>query len=426
MRAAALIPGVCLLLCAAAAAQTKLTAPQLIALAARNAPELPQALTATFGEELKKGTAVLGHVGDFVWAIEAATRPALFVDDIARPPMRQIAGTNLWYAVDKVVTGTSHRFHYVIESKVFGGRTDVPAYGPDSYVQPGVPQGKLSERLTHTSKLYDGMASNYWIYVPAQYDPKTPAALMVWQDGESFTNRDGGRRLLNATDNLVHQKKIPVMIHVLLSPGTIGEQRMRSILYDTVSDRYVRFLRDELLPEVYARYNIRKDGYSRGIGGSSSGGICAFNAAWHHPEEFSRVISWIGSFTSIQWDKQTGAGGHDYPFMVRKQPKRNIRVWLQEGTEDLENQHGSWPLQNLQLANSLKMREYDFRLSLGNGTHNSAHGSAELPAELAWLWRGYDPAKTEETFVMDPLEKEKPLFRVKPYNREFSDSDPRP
>jgi enterochelin esterase family protein len=399
---------------------------ELIALASRNAPELRQALIAAFGEELRKGTAVAGYLGDFVWAIESTSRPALFVDDTARPAMHQIAGTNLWYALDKLVTGTSYRFHYVIDAKVFGGRTDVPAYGPDSYVQPGVPQGKLSERLTHTSRLYEGMTSNYWIYVPAQYDPKTPAALMVWQDGESFANRDGNRRLLNAADNLTHQKKIPVMIHVLVSPGTIGERRMRSILYDTVSDKYVRFLRDELLPEVYAKYNVRRDGYSRGIAGVSSGGICAFNAAWHAPEQFSRVLSWIGSFTSIQWDRQTGVGGHDYPFMVRKQPKRNIRVWLQEGSEDLENTHGSWPLQNIQLANSLKLREYDFHLSLGNGTHNSAHGSAELPAELAWLWRDYDPAKTEQTFTMDPIEQKKPLFRVRPYNRDISDSDRRP
>jgi enterochelin esterase-like enzyme len=395
-------------------------------MAQRDAPELRTALADTFGDELKKGTAVAGYLGDFVWAVEVPSRPALFVDDLARPVMRQLAGTNIWYATDKLVTGTSHRFHYIVDAAPFGGRTDVPAYGADSYLQPGVPQGKLSEKLTHTSKLYDGMTNDYWIYVPAQYDPKTPAALMVWQDGESFINRDGGRRLLNASDNLIHKRRIPVMVHVLISPGVIGTRRMRSILYDTVSDKYVRFLRDELLPEVYAKVNIRKDGYSRGIGGASSGGICAFNAAWHHPEEYSRVISWIGSFTSIQWDKQTGVGGHDYPFMVRKQPKRNIRAWLQDGTEDLENAHGSWPLQNIELANSLKMMEYDFHLSLGNGTHNSAHGSAELPAELMWLWRGYDPAKTEQTFAIDPVEKAKPLFRVKPYNRDISESDPRP
>jgi enterochelin esterase family protein len=130
------------------------------------------------------------------------------------------------------------------------------------------------------------------------------------------------------------------------------------------------------------------------------------------------VISWIGSFTSIQWDQTTGVGGHDFPFMIRKQTKRNIRVWLQDGSEDLENTHGSWPLQNLQMANSLKMRGYDFHLSFGNGTHNSAHGSAELPAELIWLWRGYDPAKTSEEFQMDDSEKDKPLFRVRPYSRD--------
>lgn len=421
-----MFPVVCLLLCESLTAQRKLTPQQLIALADRDSPELGKALIETFGDELKKGTAAAGYLGDFLWAVEAASRPALIVDDNARPEMRQVPGTNLWYAVGKLITGTSHRFHYVIDSAIFGGRTDVPAYGGDSYMQAGVPQGKLSEKLVHTSKLYEGMTSDYWIYVPAQYDPKTPAALMVWQDGETFINRDGARRLLNAADNLIHQKRIPVMIHVLISPGMIGQRRMRSILYDTVSNKYVRFLRDELLPEVYAKYNIRKDSYSRGIGGASSGGICSFNAAWHHPEEFSRVISWIGSFTSIQWDKQTGVGGHDYPFMVRKQPKRNIRVWLQEGTEDLENAHGSWPLQNLAMANSLKMMDYDFHLSLGNGTHNSAHGSAELPAELVWLWRGYDPAKTEETFTIDPVEKAKPLFRVKPYNRDISESDPRP
>src|SRR2546422_458545 len=104
----------------------------------------------------------------------------------------------------------------------------------------------------------------------------------------------------------------------------------------------------------------RKDGYSRGISGSSSGGICAFNVAWWQPEQFSRVLSNIGSFTSIQWHPGEIAGGNVYPFKIRKEPKLNIRVWLQDGTEDLENNHGSWPLQNLQMANSLKMMDYDF------------------------------------------------------------------
>jgi enterochelin esterase family protein len=168
---------------------------------------------------------------------------------------------------------------------------------------------------------------------------------------------------------------------------------------------------------VQAKYNIRRDGYSRGIAGNSSGGICSFNVAWHQPDQFSRVLSRVGSFTSIQWRPGQLEGGNVYPFKVRKEPKRNIRVWLQDGSEDLENNHGSWPLQNIQLANSLKMREYDFHFSWGNAAHNGAHPNAEAPEALTWLWRGYDPSKTEQVYEMDPGEKSKPYFRVKIANR---------
>jgi hypothetical protein len=107
-----------------------------------------------------------------------------------------------------------------------------------------------------------------------------------------------------------------------------------------------------------------------------------------------------------------------YPFKIRKENKRDIRVWLQDGANDLENDHGSWPLQNIQMANSLKMKNYDFHLSFGNGTHNSAHGNAEAPVALTWLWRDYDAGKTEQVYEMEPSEKAKPLFRVKIANRE--------
>jgi enterochelin esterase-like enzyme len=312
-----------------------------------------------------------------------------------------------------MMTGTSHEYHYVINGQRFGGRTDVPAYLPDSYAQPGVPQGKLSDKIVHTSAVYPGMETNYWIYAPAQYDPNTPAALMVWQDGEGQINRDGASRLLNVIDNLTYQKKIPVMIQVLISPGKVGEKAMRSIEYDTADDTYTKFLRQEILVDVAKTYNLRKDTYSHAIAGQSSGGICAFNAAWFHPEMFSRVLSRIGSFTSIQWHPGQIDGGNVYPFKIRKENKRNIRVWLQDGANDLENDHGSWPLQNIQMANSLKMKNYDFHLSFGNGTHNSAHGNAEAPVALAWLWRDYDPAKTEQIYEMEAGERGKALFRVR-------------
>ena len=281
------------------------------------------------------------------------------------------------------------------------------------------------------------MKSEYWIYVPAEYDAKTPAALMVFQDGGGYIHRDDIDPTLNVIDNLIAQKKIPVMICVFINPGDIADapgtptynfvkaygekwQRtlkdsMRSTLYDTVSDRYARLLRDEILADVGAKYNLRRDAYSHAITGLSSGGICSFNAAWQMPDEFSRVISWIGSFTSIQWkeDPANPDGGQDYPEKILREPKRNIRVWLQDGANDMENaKYGSWPLANIRMANSLKTKGYDFHFSFGKGTHNPGQGSAEFPEEMVWLWRDYDASKTEHEFVADPEEKDRPYFRV--------------
>jgi enterochelin esterase family protein len=331
----------------------------------------------------------------------------------------------------------------VVAGSKFGGRLDLPAFGPLSYLPPGVPSGKLSEKIIHTSKIYDGMKSEYWIYVPAQYDPQTPAAVMVFQDGEGYTHRDGNNPALNVIDNLIAQKKIPVMICIFINPGDIAgspgtptynfvkaysdkwhrtlKDSMRSTLYDTVSDRYPRFLRDEILAEVGTKYNLRKDAYSHAITGLSSGGICSLNAAWQMPELFGRVISWIGSFESIQWkeDPALPDGGQDYSDKVLREPHRNIRVWLQDGSNDLENpNYGDWPMANIRMANSLKTREYDFHFSFGKGDHDSGHGAAQFPEEMMWLWRDYDAAKAEQQFTPDPAEKTKPYFRVTITSRE--------
>ncbi len=417
----------------------KMTAPQLITLAQSHSPALQEAINATFTpQELKEGTAWVGQGHDFFFALQSTTQPQLFIDRAPGPPMQSLGATGQWYAVARIEElGVLHSFDYQISGARFGGRLDLPAFGPDSYLQPGVPSGKLSEMLIHTSKLYDGMKTEYWVYVPAAYDPKVPAALMVFQDGAGYIHRDGNNPALNVIDNLIAQKKIPVMICVFINPGDVADapgtptyrfvqayseqwhrtlkDSMRSTEYDTVTDRYDRFLRDELLPQVTAQYNIRKDPYSRAITGLSSGGICAFNAAWQMPDQFSRVISWIGSFTSIQWkeDPAIPDGGQDYPEKILREPARNLRVWLQDGSHDQENdRYGSWPLANIRMANALKLKNYDFHFSFGQGTHNSGHGAAEFPAEMLWLWRDYDPAKTSQTYAIDPEEKAKPLFRV--------------
>jgi predicted alpha/beta superfamily hydrolase len=195
---------------------------------------------------------------------------------------------------------------------------------------------------------------------------------------------------------------------------------MRSTEYDTVSDRYDRYLRDDVLAEVSRHYNLRTDAYSRAITGQSSGGICSLNAAWQMPEMFSRVITWIGSFTAIQWHENPAVadGGQDYPEKILREPHRNIRVWVQDGFNDQENpRYGSWPLANIRVANALKLAGYDFHFSFGKGPHSGQEGAAEFADEMIWLWRGYDPAKTTETYQQEPAEQALPPFRVGIVNR---------
>jgi enterochelin esterase-like enzyme len=430
---------------APAFAAEKQSALELIDLANSRNPGLGQAITASFdAKDLKEGTAWSGHGPEFFFALEAASQPTLVIDQAGARPLQHLPDSDVWYAVAHVEpVGRLHSFHYLINGAKFGGRLDLPAFGPVSYLQPGVPSGRLSQKIIHASRIYDGMKSEYWIYVPAQYDPKIPTALMVIQDGGWYTDREGNNPTLNVIDNLIAQKKIPVLIAVFINPGDITDapgtptytfvqaysdkwhrtlkDSMRSTLYDTVSDRYPRFLRDEVLAEIESKYNLRKDAYSHAITGLSSGGICSFNAAWQMPDQFSRVISWIGSFDSIQWkeDRNLPDGGQDYPSKILREPKRNIRVWLQDGSEDLEiEKYGSWPLANLRMANALKMKGYDFHFSFGKGTHNSGHGAAQFPEEMIWLWRDYDPGKTEQTYTMEPSEAAKPLFRVSITNRD--------
>lgn len=436
-----------------ALAAEKLSIAQLVELAKTSDDKLRNAIVANFdAKELKEGTAWRAQGSEVFFATEGVSKPSLFIDGKPGPEMQNVAGATLWFAVAHVEpVGRLHSFYYVASGLhdwekggvKFGGRLDLPAFGPMMYRQDSVPAGKLSEKIVHTSKIYDGMKNDYWIYVPAQYETKQAAALMVFQDGEWYLDRDGRLPLLNVIDALMEQKKIPVMICVFINPGDISgapgtptfnlvnkyseewhrdlKDSMRSTLYDTVSDRYPRYLRDEILADVSAKYNIRKDAYSRAIMGASSGAICAFNAAWQMPEQFSRVISWIGTFTSLQWkeDPANTDGGQDYADKVLREQHRNIRVWLQDGAEDMElATYGSWPLNNIRMANALKLKGYDFHFSFGKGTHNQAQGAAEFTEEMVWLWRDYDLAKTEEKFEMEAGEKAKPLFRVAITNRD--------
>jgi enterochelin esterase family protein len=214
---------------------------------------------------------------------------------------------------------------------------------------------------------------------------------MVFQDGGSYVNEKGQFRVPVVFDNLIHKKEMPVTIGIFLNPGTIkakaeGEKDRsnRSFEYDTLSDQYARFLEKEILPEVAKSYNLRTAAAGRAICGISSGGICAFTVAWERPDLFSKVLSHVGSFTNIR-------GGDVYPGKIRKAPRKDIRVFLQDGSGDLDNEHGNWPLANQQMALALKWAKYDYKFEYGDGGHNGKHGGAILPDSLRWLWRAEKP-----------------------------------
>jgi enterochelin esterase family protein len=258
--------------------------------------------------------------------------------------------------------------------------------GGDSQEQADVPRGKVSKH-SWTSKIFPGTVRDYWIYVPAQYDAKKPACVMVFQDGGSYVNPKGQFRVPTVFDNLIHKKEMPVTIGIFINPGTIPSANPdkkgssnRSFEYDTLSDQYARFLETEILPEVAKSYNLRSDAAGRAICGISSGGICAFTVAWERPDLFSKVLSHVGSFTNIR-------GGDVYPGRIRKTKPKPIRVFLQDGSEDLDNEHGNWPLANQQMAKALKYKGYDYRFEYGHGKHSGNHGGAILPESLQWLWR---------------------------------------
>jgi enterochelin esterase family protein len=261
-------------------------------------------------------------------------------------------------------------------------------FGPDSSAQPDTPKGKVTKFRWDKSQVYEGTERDCWLYVPDQYDGKTPACVMVFQDGGTYVAEKGAFRVPVVFDNLIHKKEMPVTIGIFINPGkfpTPGVEEKdwrqnRSFEYDTPSNQYAKFLEKEILPEVAKTVKLREDPAGRAICGISSGGICAFTAAWERPDMFSKVLSHVGSFTNIR-------GGDVYPGLIRKTERKPIRVFLQDGAGDLDNLHGSWPLANLSMAASLKFMNYDYKLVFGDGGHNGKHGGVILPESLRWLWR---------------------------------------
>jgi enterochelin esterase family protein len=290
--------------------------------------------------------------------------------------------------------------------------------GPDSLPKSGVPKGRLEGPFEFHSKVIAGTVRRYWLFVPAQYTGDTPANVLVFQDGQRATNPTGPLRVHQVLENLIAAGDIPVTIGIFITPGHraetypdnlgTGNPNNRAQEYDSLSDAYTRFLVDEMLPEVGKTYRLTDNPEGRAIGGTSSGAICAFTVAWHRPDVFRKVISFIGSYTSIGYRPATATtpmvpGGDLYPTLIRKNPVKPIRIFLQDGSADLDNAHGSWFLANQQMLAAFNYANrtadqrkdtgprYDVAHEWGDGAHSDAHGGSLLPQVLRWMWRDARP-----------------------------------
>jgi len=286
--------------------------------------------------------------------------------------------------------------------------------GPDSKPQPGVPKGRLEGPIEFRSQIIANTVRQYWVYVPAQYTGTTPAAVLVFQDG----NRAIGQTLNvpQVMENLIAKKEMPVTIGIFISSGQRGDTfpadlgtgngNNRAQEYDAVNDTYGRFLMEEMLPEVGKKYKLTDNVDGRVIGGTSSGAICAFTVAWFHPEAFRKVVSGIGSYTSIGYQparegRPAVSGGEMYPTLIRRAAPKPIRIFLQDGSNDLSNQFGSWFLANQQMLSAFEYANatadgrkdpgprYDLNHEWGDGAHADTHLGAILPDVLRWMFRDY-------------------------------------
>ena len=283
--------------------------------------------------------------------------------------------------------------------------------GPNTSDYPGIPKGQVT-KYSFKSKVFEGTVRDYYVYVPAQYKGED-AALMVFQDGHAYVNKEGDFRVPTVFDNLIAQGKMPITIGLFVNPGhDIAKDSVsnpfrssnRSIEYDEVSGRYGEMIINELIPELQKHYKISDQPNMHAIAGLSSGGICAFSAAWFHNDYFQKVISHYGSFTDIR-------GGHDFPPLIRKNDKKNIKVYLQDGSADLNNQFGNWWLANLQLESALEFKGYDFKFDKGDGGHNGKHAGSVLPQSLEWLWSDVvDKGIESKTYAFPRALKGKHIF----------------
>jgi len=261
---------------------------------------------------------------------------------------------------------------------------------PASTENKDVPKGEIITFTFSGSKIFPGTTRECHVYVPAQYKGDKPACVYVNQDGIQW-------KAPIVFDNLINNKEMPVTIGVFVTPGKVlaDSNKMaiprfnRSFEYDGLGDAYVRFILNEIFPEVEKKKTkdgrailLSKNGNDRAIGGSSSGAICAFTAAWEKPEEFSRVFSAIGTYVGLR-------GGDRYPTLIRKYEPKPIRIFLQDGRNDLNIYGGDWFKANEDMESALTFAGYEVTHEWGDDGHNGNHGTAIFPKAMRWLWKDW-------------------------------------
>jgi len=252
-----------------------------------------------------------------------------------------------------------------------------------------VPKGELTKYSFDKSKIFPGTVRDYWVYVPKQYDPAKPACVYVGQDGVGF-------KAPEAFDKLIAAKEMPVTIGIFIMHGRVKalsnealDRYNRSYEYDGLGDAYARFLLDEIFPDVEKKTAsdgraivLSKDGNDRCIGGASSGAICAFTAAWERPDAFRRVFSAIGTYVGLR-------GGNDYPMLIRKVEPKPIRIFLQDGSKDLNIYGGDWWMANQEMERSLVFAGYEVNHVWGEDGHNGKQATEVFGDAMRWLWKDY-------------------------------------
>jgi len=254
----------------------------------------------------------------------------------------------------------------------------------------GVPKGELIHCRWDHSAIFPGTQREYWIYIPAQYRPERPACVYVNQDGIQW-------KAPTVFDNLIASGEMPITIGVFVQPGRVvaadGKTALdrfdRSFEYDGLGDAYARFLLEEILPDVEKHQaadgraiRLSHRGRDRAIGGSSSGAVCAFTAAWERPAEFTRVFSAIGTYVGLR-------GADRYPTLIRKYEPKPIRIFLQDGSHDLNIYGGDWWMANQLMERALVFGGYEVNHAWGEGSHSGAQGASLFPEAMRWLWKGW-------------------------------------